>query len=246
MRRPTGEAIKIAHTTSAITDGGSLIQISSSGVDTGGATNGTLLDVKSTGQLAGTVARFDNILTTGTGVSIIGTGILTGAGNLLTVTGNAGTDTAGIVRLNGTALTSGTGLLITGSAPGTMTNAGSFLRIADDTVNVFRVGENGHIAQAQAAAPTGTTGTCTDDTASATSTDTHGEITATCTVAQTAIVAFNIAYAAAPHCTVTPMNAVAAAATPTAIYTVATTGITITPSVVAGETAGQWAYICIE
>src|SRR3989344_2501203 len=51
----TGTAIIVPHTTSVIADGGSLLRLSSSSIDTGGATNGTLVDVKSTAQLAGTI-----------------------------------------------------------------------------------------------------------------------------------------------------------------------------------------------
>ena len=102
-----------------------------------------------------------------------------------------------------------------------------------------------HLRSTQTTAPTGTTGTCTDDSVSAGSTDMRGEITATC-ANQTAIVAFNVAYATAPVCTVTPMNAAANANAATAgfSYVVATTGITITQTATVGPLV--YAYICIE
>src|SRR3989344_8763696 len=82
-----------------------------------------------------------------------------------------------------------------------------------------------HLRSTQTTAPTGTTGTCTDDSVSAGSTDMRAVLTATC-ANQTAIVAFNVAYATAPVCTVTPMNAAANANAATAgfSYVVATTG----------------------
>src|SRR3989344_940070 len=102
-----------------------------------------------------------------------------------------------------------------------------------------------HLRSTQTTAPTGTTGTCTDDSVSAGSTDMRGVLTATC-ANQTAIVAFNVAYATAPVCTVTPMNAAANANAATAgfSYVVATTGITITQTATVGPLV--YAYICIE
>lgn len=124
----TGQAVKIGHTTGAIADTGSLLRITSSSVDTGGATNGTLVDVKSTGQLAGTIERHDNILTTGTGISVIGTGIMTTTGNLVTLTANSATTAAGILRINANGLTDGIGLIIASSATAG-TSTGRLLKI---------------------------------------------------------------------------------------------------------------------
>jgi hypothetical protein len=115
----TGVGIKIAHTTSVIADGGSLLRLSSSSTDTGGATNGTLVDVKSTAQLAGTIVRLDNILTTGTAMSIIGTGVMTTTGNLLTITGNSATTAAGLLRVNANGLTTGNAVAIASSSADT-------------------------------------------------------------------------------------------------------------------------------
>lgn len=124
----TGIGILMAHTTSVIADGGSLVQLSSSSTDTGGATNGTILDMKGTAQLAGTMVRLDTIQTTGTAMSIIGTGVMTTTGNLLTLTANSATTAAGILRVNGNGLTSGIGVVITSSATA-MTGAGRLLRV---------------------------------------------------------------------------------------------------------------------
>lgn len=124
----TGTGILMEHTTSVIADGGSLVRLSSSSIDTGGATNGTILDIKSTAQLAGTVVRVDNILTTGTAISVIGTGTMTTTGNLLTLTANSATTAAGLFRINGNGLTSGIGAVITSSATA-ITGAGRLLRV---------------------------------------------------------------------------------------------------------------------
>lgn len=124
----TGTGILMAHTTSVIADGGSLVRLTSSSIDTGGATNGTILDLKSTAQLAGTIVRLDNILTTGTAMSIIGTGVMTTTGNLLTLTANSATTAAGLFRINGNGLTSGIAAVITSSATA-ITGAGRLLRV---------------------------------------------------------------------------------------------------------------------
>lgn len=124
----TGTGHLIDHTTSVIADGGSLLRLSSSSIDTGGATNGTLLDLKSTGQLAGTTARLDVILTTGTAMSIISSGIMTTTGNLLTLTANSATTAAGLLRINANGLTSGIGAVISSSATA-ITGAGRLLRV---------------------------------------------------------------------------------------------------------------------
>ncbi len=124
----TGEGLLIDHDTTVIADGGSLLRLDSSTADTGGATNGTLLDIQSSAQLAGVIVRQDNILTTGSALSIIGTGIMTGAGNLATFTANSATTAAGLVRINGNGLTSGIGEVITSSATA-ITGAGRLLRV---------------------------------------------------------------------------------------------------------------------
>src|SRR3989338_2987149 len=124
----SGEGLLLDHDTTVIEDGGSLLRLDSSTADTGGATNGTLLDIQSTAQLAGVIARMDNILTTGSALTVVGTGIMTGAGNLATFTANSATTAAGLVRINGNGLTSGIGEVITSSATA-ITGAGRLLRV---------------------------------------------------------------------------------------------------------------------
>jgi hypothetical protein len=150
----TGVGIKLAHTTSVIADTGSLVRITSSSADTGGATNGTLLDVRSTGQLTGTVARFDNILTSGTGISVIGTGVMLTTGNLLTLTANSATTAAGILRINCNAITDGIGAVITSSS-GVSTATGRLLRV--DHTGTTTASGAGIIAEVASAATDATT-----------------------------------------------------------------------------------------
>lgn len=124
----TGELLKLGHATSVIADGGSMIQVASSGINTGGTTNGTLLDLKSTGQVAGVLVRLDNILTTGGAMRITGTGVMTTTGHLLALTANSATTAAGLFRIDGNGLTSGIGAVITSSATA-LTGAGRLLRV---------------------------------------------------------------------------------------------------------------------
>ena len=124
----TGQGINIAHSTTAIADGGSLIALSSSFANTGGATNGTMLDIKGTGQLAGTMVRLDTIQTTGTAMSIISTGIMTTTGNLLTLTANSATTAAGLLRVNGNGLSDGIGIAVASSSA-VLTATGRLLKI---------------------------------------------------------------------------------------------------------------------
>ncbi len=125
----TGEGHLITHTTSVIADGGSLLRVTSSGINTGGATNGTLFDFKATGQLEGTLGRIDTIQTTGTAVSIISTGVMTTTGNLLTLTANSATTAAGLLRINANSLTDGIGAVIASSATA-MTATGRLLSVS--------------------------------------------------------------------------------------------------------------------
>jgi hypothetical protein len=123
----TGVGMSLVHTTSAIADGGSLLRLASSGIDTGGATNGALFDFKSTAQLAGTVGRIDSIATTGTVLSIISTGIMTTTGNLLTLTANSATTAAGLLRVNCNGITDGMGVVIASSATASTATGRMFL-----------------------------------------------------------------------------------------------------------------------
>jgi len=126
----TGVGFGFAHTTSVIADGGSMVRLSSSSVDTGGATNGTILDIGNTGSVAGTLVKITSNLaaqtstclldvvaagyTTGyTGSVVKITGVSTeGASNVLLVTG-ANTTAGNTVKIDAAALTTGTGLLVT-------------------------------------------------------------------------------------------------------------------------------------
>ena len=126
----TGVGFGFAHTTTVIADGGSMMRLSSSGVDTGGTTNGTILDIASTGSVAGTLVKiYSNVAsqtatclldiaaagyTTGyTGSLVKMTGVsTTGAGSVLTVTG-ANTTAGNTVKIDAAAVTTGTGLLVT-------------------------------------------------------------------------------------------------------------------------------------
>lgn len=126
----TGTGILFAHTTSVIADGGSMLRLSDSGVATGGATNGTMLDIQSTGSVAGTLVKIvSNVAsqtstclldvvaagyTTGyTGSVVKITGVsTTGASNVLLVTG-ANTTAGNTVKIDAAAITTGTGLLVT-------------------------------------------------------------------------------------------------------------------------------------
>jgi hypothetical protein len=75
----TGELLMLSHTTSVIADGGSMARISSSSVDTGGATNGVLLDLISSGSTAGTqFLQTYSALTTGTGQRIAANALTSG------------------------------------------------------------------------------------------------------------------------------------------------------------------------
>ena len=126
----TGTGIVFAHTTSVIADGGSMLRLSDSGVATGGATNGTMLDIQSTGSVAGTLVKmYSNVASqtttcildiaaagyttgyTGSVVKITGCST-TGAGAVLTVTG-ANTTAGETVKIDAAAITTGTGLLVT-------------------------------------------------------------------------------------------------------------------------------------
>lgn len=108
----TGEGISIAHATSAITDGGSLVRIVSTGADTGGATNGALLDLSSSGQQTGTV------------VKEVFAGLTTGSGRTMTM---ASLTTSGIglsITAAGTGMTSGSALLVSSGTTAAVATSG--------------------------------------------------------------------------------------------------------------------------
>ena len=89
----TGKGISIAHTTSVIASGGSLLNLSSTSVDTA-TTSGVLVNLSSTASLAGTqVLQTYSGLTTGIGESIVTSALTTGT--ILKVTATAATLTTG-------------------------------------------------------------------------------------------------------------------------------------------------------
>lgn len=128
----TGIGIKLAHTTSAIGDGGSLIQLSSTGINTGGATNGTMLDIITTAQVAGTMVQVKaGAVTTGVLVSLVSTTGMT-SGSLLRAT----TSTAGAVATNGIVSISATGAYTSTSNAGLLNVVAS---AAIGTATVFNL-----------------------------------------------------------------------------------------------------------
>lgn len=101
----TGEMLHLEHTTSVIADGGSMLRISSTSVDTGGATNGTLLDISSTSQVAGSIVKVvGGAMTTGVLLDLSTTTGMT-TGSVLRAT----TSTAGAIATNGAFSFTGTG-----------------------------------------------------------------------------------------------------------------------------------------
>lgn len=96
----TGKGLSITHTTSVIASGGSLLSLSSTGIDTA-TTSGALVNLSSTASLAATqvLGTFSG-LTTGLGVSLVTAALTTG--KALSITADA--------------LTSGNGLIITSAS----------------------------------------------------------------------------------------------------------------------------------
>jgi len=125
----TGQAISIAHGTSTITDGGSLLRLSSTAANTGGATNATMLDIITTAQVAGTIAQIKGgAMTTGILLSLVSTTGLTSGSVLKATTSTAGALTVGAFAFSGTgAYTSSNAGLFDISA--TATTAGKVLQI---------------------------------------------------------------------------------------------------------------------
>jgi hypothetical protein len=112
----TGQGLKISSASSTIADGGSLLRLASGGTNTGGATNGTMLDIITTAQVAGVMVNIGSALTTGTAVLVTSSAAMTTTGNLLTLTANSATTAAGILRVNANALTDGMGAVIASSS----------------------------------------------------------------------------------------------------------------------------------
>lgn len=138
----TGVASLISHTTSVIASGGSLLRLSSTGIDTG-TTTGVLLDLSSTASLAGTqilgtfsglttgigMSIVTNALTTGQAVSITSTSTGVTSGSLLSIsTATTGVLTTGIVAITATGnyTVSSSGLL---AVTANSTNGGTLVRV---------------------------------------------------------------------------------------------------------------------
>ncbi len=116
----TGIGIKMAHTTSVIADGGSLIQISSSSADTGGTTNGTQLDVLSSGQTTGTVCKIRGTSASATAtklLDIVQSGVSTGfTGNIVGITSASTTGAGTSLLITNVNTTAGNALKIVSNA----------------------------------------------------------------------------------------------------------------------------------
>jgi hypothetical protein len=125
----TGTGISIAHTTSVIANGGSLVKLSSSSVDTA-TTSGTILDIANTGSVAGTLVRiYSNLAaqTGTTGLEVKAAGYTTGyTGSLVQFTGCGTTGDAEVLLVTSANTTAGQAVKIVSAA--TTTN-GSALNI---------------------------------------------------------------------------------------------------------------------
>ncbi len=245
----TGTGILMAHTTSVIADGGSLVRLSSTSIDTGGATNGTILDIGSTAQVAGTIIKVVNILTTGTAMSITSTGVMTTTGNLLTLTAASATTAAGLLRVAGAGLTTGLGVVVTATAA-TLTT-GRYISFNDGSLEVLGIGANGHIHTTQTTAPTvGTNATGLSAVAvTAGSTDVAGTITSTGTPQSGTVITltFHKTYTTAPKvCVYTPANAAAGGInTMPIVTTTATTAVFTWPGSGVYAATPSWTYLVV-
>lgn len=151
----TGVGFIYAHTTSVIADGGSLMRLSSSSIDTGGATNATILDIATTATVAGTlvtIASSAALQTTTKLLKVIASGYTTGySGDVASITGAAttgaaasthsvlkltGTNTTGgsILNLTNNALTTGVGILFAHTTS-VIADGGSMLRLSSSSVD---------------------------------------------------------------------------------------------------------------
>lgn len=260
----TGSGLKIAHTTSVIAAGGSLMRLSSTSIDTS-TTTGVMLDLSNTASLAGTmVVHTYSALTTGIGESIVAAALttgqalsittagagLTGAGAAILVTANGGTSSNGLVQISGTGLTTGSAILVTLAAAALTT--GAYFRANDGSTNVFQIGLNGHIKTA-GTAPSIVVTTQAGITAAAiaaSNTDVCGTITTTgtSTGATQLTITFTKAYAFAPKVFLSPANA--AAGMPNTQYIVdSVTTTTFRITVAAGGTYAatpSWHYFVVE
>lgn len=128
----TGAGLKIAHTTTVIASGGSLLRLSSTSVDTG-TTTGTLLDLASTAT-TGTVALLTQSAgTTGIGLSIVASGASQTSAAGLSVVQSATTSgfTGSLVVMTGSS-TTGSGNVLGITAVNT--SAGDALKIVSNSI----------------------------------------------------------------------------------------------------------------
>jgi hypothetical protein len=143
----TGTMFLVAHATTVIADTGSIMRLSSSSADTGGATNATILDIANTGSVAGTLVQIKSNLAAQTSTCLLNvvaagytagytgsvvkiTGVSTdGASNVLLVTG-ANTTAGNTVKIDAAAITTGTGLLVTSA--GVAITTGSLVSLVAD------------------------------------------------------------------------------------------------------------------
>ena len=248
----TGSALTIT-TTGAYT-GNAIMSITS---NTAGAT-GSLLNLTSTGSHAtvlfmlGGGANFGGgnefihasmgAATAGIGINLSSSGIYTHATDaLLYVNANSATTAGGLIRFEGTGLTSGNILKLNATAA-TLTT-GFYIVCNDGGLNVLTVGSNGHITSNQTTAPTIAVGTQNGITAAAItagSTDVNGNITTTGTSTGGTIftVTFNKTYTNAPkYVALEPANAAAAAPNTRAFVS----SITATTFVVTIPASGTYA-----
>ena len=108
----TGQGLIMAHTTSTIADGGSMVRLSSTAANTGGATNGTMLDVQTTAQVDGTQVLIKGAaVTTGVLLSLSTTTGMT-SGSVIRAT----TTTAGAIATNGVFSFNASGAFTNGAA----------------------------------------------------------------------------------------------------------------------------------
>lgn len=106
----TGTGLTVGHTTSVIASGGSLVRISSTGVDTG-TTTGVLLDLSSTVGVAATQVLHTYGTTTGIGESIVINALTTGQGLKIGSSATAITTTGRLFLSNHSGATGTTAIL---------------------------------------------------------------------------------------------------------------------------------------
>ncbi len=108
----TGAGIHVAHTTAVIADGGSLLRLSSTSIDTGGATNGVMLDLSNTASVAGVMVKH------------VYSALTTGTGQIMTMAALTTTGIGLSLSAAGTGLTSGSVLLVSSGTTGAVATNG--------------------------------------------------------------------------------------------------------------------------